>query len=1038
MNCKIADYNPTHAAGLAVMWNESKSAWPFGFGGPAEFTEQRVLEWMRDDNSLFILVAEAEDGRVIGFCEVVRYPKEADAAYVALLNVHPAFHGAKAGKTLLKTAVDRVVKQGFQRLDLHTWAANMKAVPLYKKCGFFWVPETTVYMQNYLPLIMQQAPARKYFAEHDWYETYIRELVVAEDDEQWEGASVFRYRWQDGADRLDVTIDRESRAVTALATRDWAVSCRVSDQKPAAGLPYKAFWSVESHQTDAVAYYLKAFSEPAGWVDLEQSGTLSGKVQHEAPVHVPADTSPRADDEGADRITTLAVIGSEAVSLASGLRVKQPVTVELFPAALPLYDGTPVSACIRLNNNLDCSISGELLITPGPGLQADFSDTGFSIPPHGKAGVNIALKPDAPGMRAMEVIPVCHMDGNTVRGRVEHLPVAFLEPGGSAAVVEEQYAVLETDMLRIVSDKRGGRTAIHDRESGLQIGALDVVRLGPPFWPSEFEAMTFQAKSEGSRYSITAESQDRPGIVIERTVSSAGGPIITLGHRVTNHGSESVQVSLLVAGYVPGQTTAATFPLREGLVRDDSVDGYFPLEDDFDRKPEVWAESWSCVENSGLAFGLIWPQAAAAEITMLGEIAVPLLQTPAIAPGQSYESPAVYAFAGEGDYRTVRRWWQRLAGKSGRSGDDASVRPIVEAGFDGPVLVNGNEGRATLSVTNPRRLELSGTLSCTFPDGWKAGEQSHAFEGVNAENPFRHDVVVSCQADRAGAGELVLDTGGIKTRRTFSCIRVGDGSDLRVVNGENNLWEVDNGHLSMAIDPTFNGSCYRLEVGGTNHLYSPYPEPGTFKAMKPWYGGIYPVYYVEYGRQAQLYRDPFTACRIERTGKNGWVWRGVQTSVTSRRKGTEGLVFSCDLLTLGGSNIMAVVAGVHNPYSAPMRLKAGAMCYLQPGGDNSQTVLHHETMWGRQTRTNESGYADGLGRWAAVENAVNGWTILGLAATGRFSWFNRPGIGAHLSMKDELAIGPGETVERLFYLVVLKDVREIDPYLALLDVPGLV
>ena len=41
------------------------------------------------------------------------------------------------------------------RRHLDTWPGNIKAVPLYKKTGYFWVPETDVHMENYVPLLLR-------------------------------------------------------------------------------------------------------------------------------------------------------------------------------------------------------------------------------------------------------------------------------------------------------------------------------------------------------------------------------------------------------------------------------------------------------------------------------------------------------------------------------------------------------------------------------------------------------------------------------------------------------------------------------------------------------------------------------------------------------------------------------------------------------------------------------------------------------------------------------------------------------------------
>ena len=52
-------------------------------------------------------------------------------------------------------------------------------MPLYKKTGFNWVPETDVFMRNYLPSALTVPAGKAFFANRDWYECMEREIKVA-------------------------------------------------------------------------------------------------------------------------------------------------------------------------------------------------------------------------------------------------------------------------------------------------------------------------------------------------------------------------------------------------------------------------------------------------------------------------------------------------------------------------------------------------------------------------------------------------------------------------------------------------------------------------------------------------------------------------------------------------------------------------------------------------------------------------------------------------------------------------------------------
>ncbi len=141
------------AEGLAKLLNESEEGWPGGLTGGIPYTAERVKEWIERSRCFAPLVAEL-NGEIVGICTVTEHFWEKDAAYIEFLNVHPKHRGKGIGKALLLASIEETTRIGRKRLDLHTWGGNLLAVPLYKKTGFFWVPKTNVYMQNYIPAIL--------------------------------------------------------------------------------------------------------------------------------------------------------------------------------------------------------------------------------------------------------------------------------------------------------------------------------------------------------------------------------------------------------------------------------------------------------------------------------------------------------------------------------------------------------------------------------------------------------------------------------------------------------------------------------------------------------------------------------------------------------------------------------------------------------------------------------------------------------------------------------------------------------------------
>ncbi len=107
--------------------------WPGGFGGGIPYDEQRVRDWLDKSSAIADLVAFDPEGNLVGYCGLYPHSRDARAAYISLLGVHPRVLGKKFGKNLLLKALEIAAQKGIYRVDLHTWSGNLKAVPLYKK-----------------------------------------------------------------------------------------------------------------------------------------------------------------------------------------------------------------------------------------------------------------------------------------------------------------------------------------------------------------------------------------------------------------------------------------------------------------------------------------------------------------------------------------------------------------------------------------------------------------------------------------------------------------------------------------------------------------------------------------------------------------------------------------------------------------------------------------------------------------------------------------------------------------------------------------
>jgi len=198
---KIRPVTVNDAEALASMMARSESGWPWSISGGVPLTARTAREHIETQATLGHFVAEIA-GRLVGVCEVYPGIREPRTAYVGFLNVEPAFQGRGIGRRLLRAAVDRAIEEGVDRIDIDTWGGNLKALPLYKKMGFFWVPETSVHMVNFIPIVLRHPMFREFFERHpDWYHAQVRDLSATEDLAEKDGVRIYTYGSQVGATR---------------------------------------------------------------------------------------------------------------------------------------------------------------------------------------------------------------------------------------------------------------------------------------------------------------------------------------------------------------------------------------------------------------------------------------------------------------------------------------------------------------------------------------------------------------------------------------------------------------------------------------------------------------------------------------------------------------------------------------------------------------------------------------------------------------------------------------------------------------------
>jgi ribosomal protein S18 acetylase RimI-like enzyme len=904
----IREYKRKDAGDLLRMWKEGQSHWPGGISVGTTETPDEFHRGIIEGRELAHFVAEdGSAGRVIGYVSFAEDPVRYKISYLPLLNVHPEWHGRGVGKALILRVIRESARGGYRRLDLGTWPGNDNVICLYKRTGFFWVPESDVFMVNYIPQILNVPLLKTVFKKSNWYDSMSGKVKPVPDDDSKGRMRIYRYTFFTESGKVRIVVDRNANLISGIESTQYNADLLTDNSDGWRGFKRTVTWRFtnrESSKKDVRIEFRGLYGiryRKTERIQVDSGHSVNGLLEVEVPLklkHRKPKPYPVIQAE-------FTVDGRKTV-LATGWCPLDPIKVELDPEKQFIPPSESVHRTINFHQVLTQSAKVNLSMKPDPGLTVRPMQKTLTLGPESIRGIPFEIS-GVPGKHTLSVS--VSAEGKSTGSYPDMtLQFATSEPGSISSVKTDKHLFIRNDfyLLRVYKDY--GVVVLESRscpESGM---TLSLPSIGPPFGfdTPEGQIQTVVKKS-GNDYRLTIRGQSpySPDVSRQLTLYLSSSPVIRMASSVSasvvKQGRRDV-IQSVGTRFTKGQRYIST---RDGILYTENPS--FPFgKNDLPNNQDYFPEKWTCMVNEDAVAGLIWT-GEPSEIEMQNyEFFSARFNDIGSVP--EWRMPIMHLYIGPGSYRTV----QILSRQISKSvTPPLQLKKVIHVQSDQIPMIIKNDSEVVLSLVNYRNQVQEGILTVEKIRELKL--RTYRFQTGSLAGGKTKTVRIPIQPDVTSPCAIDVSASYIGKNHEYSysipaIIFPKKQHRIVIENQSNQGYEqvsIQNGDLQFDVTPEFSGSVTKLAYRGHQLLRSPFPKPGLLGFESPWYGGITPE--VAPTKFERAIRERWIASHIHVKDVNGNSWQGVRIMCKIRKNKTlSGLTVVCEYLTSSEIPILAV------------------------------------------------------------------------------------------------------------------------------------
>jgi ribosomal protein S18 acetylase RimI-like enzyme len=1063
---------------LARCYNSFKDSdsWPGGFGGSFVFTGEYLEEQManQDLSSKFIIVAPDDKAKIVGVSMCSKNWNLPDAWYVQLLGVDPKYQGQKLGKALLLYSTKFAMEKNARLISLHTWGGNLKALPLYKKQGYKWRPNTAVYMENYIPQILNFPQFTTFFSKYSWYDIY-KPVINQETDEEFdEKMHVYEYYFeQDKENSIKTWIDRSIGKISGFHYKSDDVDFLVQARTPNS----EAFIGIEDFP---VTLYIKNNGQKGKSVSINASPTskielvgpqnqeMKLKAGEEKTIQYTAsfvlDTEEHdqkifTHDYSEHQITFTITSDNLTFPINVGKIPLDAIRILTYPQNYTVNSNQEISIPLSVTNNLGKESEIEINVTNSKNITCKENIITTKVSKFDSiAELPVKINETNTTVDYLEIIAKTK-DGEDIHKA--KIPIPIFNENRTVVYYFEDQIFIENKYYRLCSYKKpipgNNEIIILDKLRKLQIKG-NALQLGYPFdeESSEFysKLLTHEVKetTTGVWLLSSSESEKKSGIKITREVfiPHANEPI-GIQMSIENLSDETIEnLGVLKGSYWwPGQHPFAgvVLPYKDGIAQYTLSE----ISATTEKKPSELSEGWKATKYQSGIIGFLFDLDKLQKINFDRRFPSFEFKAPALKPKTTYTSPMTwYCFADT--WQQIRKLWldKYHPSPDNKAEFHLEAKPNKQFGImltDSSTICRGlilskNHKELDVAFTTIGTASLKGTIKVETK-GNNLPKTKTSIDDPKVKL-WKEAVQIKSTEPMITNGKITYDCNIRKYQTPIALAFFDSEKKVKISKGKQDgkeYYQVDNGFLKYRGSKDQRGHIYYLTADGSdeNLLLTFFPEIKPFMWVSEFHGGIGGIVHPSgmwIGEQDFYNKLTFDMFEVT----NGpWKGIGVKTSIIDYTPALKGIQMSLNCLTLPNSPLVLIQQRVTNHSKVPRR------CYIDMGtsinvSKSSKDKSYYTSTEGEILTLSMHEYESRSWRdkkknnkWVAYKKhgSKNYIGLVTLASNyGNDTYAYTPNLSFMRLGRDvgNLTIKPGETVTLYDMFVITDDLANIEPF----------